>query len=486
MSATICSGGSFTLTPLNGTDGIVPTPTTYTWPAPVITGSLTGIAAGAGGSINGTLTNTSNVVQTATYTVTPTSGSCTGNTFTVTVTVNPKATITDMTAVICSGGTFTTTPVESTNGIVPAGTTYSWSAPSVTGGISGGAAGSGALNISGTLTNPMNTPQTATYTVTPLSGTCTGPTFTVTVTVNPMPAVTNMTATICSGETFTSTPANSTNGVVPAGTTYSWLAPSMDAGVAGGSAGTNAANISGTLTNSTNSALTATYTVTPMSGSCTGATFTVTVTVNPMPSINNQASTICSGSTFTITPANLTDGVVPSGTTYTWTMPVLSGAIVGAMPGSGTSVSGTLTNMSTSTETATYTVTPKSGSCTGVPFTVVVTVNPLTGLTTFTAGAPEVCQDAVNETYTATADNSTSIAYSVLPITAGVIDPVTGVMNWDAAFYGNATITATSTGICNTTSKSMVVRVKRLPSIISSPLPVVTCEYGIVSFEVDP
>ncbi len=225
MSATICSGGSFTLTPLNGTDGIVPTPTTYTWPAPVITGSLTGIAAGAGGSINGTLTNTSNVVQTATYTVTPTSGSCTGNTFTVTVTVNPKATITDMTAVICSGGTFTTTPVESTNGIVPAGTTYSWSAPSVTGGISGGAAGSGALNISGTLTNPMNTPQTATYTVTPLSGTCTGPTFTVTVTVNPMPAVTNMTAAICSGETFTSTPANSTNGVVPAGTTYSWLAP---------------------------------------------------------------------------------------------------------------------------------------------------------------------------------------------------------------------------------------------------------------------
>ena len=79
-----------------------------------------------------------------------------------------------------------------------AGTPYSWSAPTVTGGITAGASGTNAANISGTLTNPTNTAQTATYTVTPTSGTCTGSTFTVTVTVNPKPAITAMTSTVCS------------------------------------------------------------------------------------------------------------------------------------------------------------------------------------------------------------------------------------------------------------------------------------------------
>ncbi|MCX6233108.1 MAG: hypothetical protein NT175_00065, partial [Bacteroidetes bacterium] len=94
----------------------------------------------------------------------------------ISVTINPTPSITDMTAAVCSGATFTVTPVNVTNGIVPAGTTYSWPAPTVTGGMTGGSAGSGASNISGTLTNPTNTAQTATYTVTPTSGTCVGAT----------------------------------------------------------------------------------------------------------------------------------------------------------------------------------------------------------------------------------------------------------------------------------------------------------------------
>ncbi|PIQ24988.1 MAG: hypothetical protein COW63_19395, partial [Bacteroidetes bacterium CG18_big_fil_WC_8_21_14_2_50_41_14] len=84
---------------------------------------------------------------------------------------------------------------------------------------------------------------------------------------------------------------------------------------------------------------------------------------------------------------------------------------------------------------------------------------PSTGPTIFTAGATTLCQDSPDETYTATALNSTSITYSVLPVTAGVINPTTGVMNWDADFSGTATITATSTGLCGTTSANMVVTV---------------------------
>ncbi|MBU3659095.1 MAG: hypothetical protein FGM14_04450 [Flavobacteriales bacterium] len=104
---------------------------------------------------------------------------------------------------------------------------------------------------------------------------------TITITVNPAPAITNMTATICSGTAFTATPVQGTNGTVPAGTTYTWSAPTMT-GVSGGSAQATAqTSISQTLTNTTTSNATATYTVTPTTGSCPGATFTVTVTVLP-------------------------------------------------------------------------------------------------------------------------------------------------------------------------------------------------------------
>ncbi|MFV7236969.1 hypothetical protein, partial [Flavobacterium sp. ZB4R12] len=98
-------------------------------------------------------------------------------------------------------------------------------------------------------------------------------------------------------------------------------------------------------------------------------------------------------------------------------------------------------------------------SCESNRAEIVVTINPSTGATSFTAGATTVCQNAADETYTATAANSTSIAYSVLPAAAGVINTTTGIMDWDAAFSGTATITATSTGLCGTTTANRAVTV---------------------------
>ncbi|MCK7460587.1 MAG: hypothetical protein MZU84_00070 [Sphingobacterium sp.] len=77
----------------------------------------------------------------------------------------------------------------------------------------------------------------------------------------------------------------------------------------------------------------------------------------------------------------------------------------------------------------------------------------------FTTGAVIVCQNAGDETYTATATNSVSIAYSVSPAGAGVINALTGSMNWDAAFFGTATITANATGLCTTTTADRTVTV---------------------------
>ena len=66
----------------------------------------------------------------------------------------------------------------------------------------------------------------------------------------------------CNKTTFNVTPVDGVNGVVPAGTTYSWGVPAVTGGMTGGAAGSGA-SITGTLTNPTAAAQTATYTVTP-------------------------------------------------------------------------------------------------------------------------------------------------------------------------------------------------------------------------------
>jgi hypothetical protein len=66
----------------------------FTWTAaahPNVTGETTSLKSGS--IIDDVLVNNSGVNQVVTYTVTPTSqtGSCLGNSFTITVNVNPKA-----------------------------------------------------------------------------------------------------------------------------------------------------------------------------------------------------------------------------------------------------------------------------------------------------------------------------------------------------------------------------------------------------------
>jgi len=219
-----------------------------------------------------------------TYTVSAAVGSCAVSTPSagVLITFNPNPVITNMTTTTCSGTAFTAAPVDGTNGIVPTGTTYTWtvSAPA---GISGASAQAVAqTSISQTLTNTTTTAQTVVYTVTPKTATCTGSTFTVTVTLNPKSAITAMTAAACSGSAFTVTPVNGTNGLVVPGTTYSWAAPALTGGMTGGASGAGASSISGTLTNAASvTAQTGTYNVTPLSGTCTGTSFTVTATISP-------------------------------------------------------------------------------------------------------------------------------------------------------------------------------------------------------------
>jgi hypothetical protein len=91
QTATICSGDTFSVTPINGSGNTVPAGTQYTWTV-ASNNSISGEAneATPQNSITQTLTNVSNAPVTVTYTVTPIANGCSGAAFTVSVTVNPK------------------------------------------------------------------------------------------------------------------------------------------------------------------------------------------------------------------------------------------------------------------------------------------------------------------------------------------------------------------------------------------------------------
>ena len=222
---------------------------------------------------------------------------------------------------VCSGVPFSVTPLSTTVGnVIPSGTTYSWSAPSVTGGITGGVAGINQTLISGTLTNPTILPQTATYTVTPKSGTCAGATFTVVVTVNPSPTIITQpsSSSVCLGGTpipLTVT-LNSSSGTP----NYQWYS-NTTISTTGGTLINTATSATFNPPSSTVGTLYYYCVISLASGGCSGLTSAIpSVTVNPLPTITTQpiaSQNICVGVTIP-TPLSVTYTGGTSSPTYQW------------------------------------------------------------------------------------------------------------------------------------------------------------------------
>ncbi len=422
QTAAACSGSAFSVNPSG-----VPVGTSYSWGAPSYAGAISGGSAQSGQSIiSQTLNITGSSSGSATYTVTPTAGTCNGANFTVTVTVNPAPVVGNTTDNICSGQTFNVNPTG-----VPIGTTYSWSTPAYAGTVSGGTAQTGQSAISQALAITGTSSGTATYTITPLTGTCPGADFNLVVTVKPIPFSGNLTGAACNSQAFTVNP-----GGMPSGTTFAWGIPSYAGSVSGGSAQIGQNSISQTLSISGTTSGTATYTVTPTNGGCTGNDFSVTITVNPAPVVSNETVAVCSGQAFTVSPSG-----VLSGTTYSWGLPVYSGSVAGGIAQTGqNSIQQTLSNSSTTAGSATYTVTPMVGNCNGATFSVIATINPAPAVTNKTAN---ICSGQ---------------SFSVNP---------SGVLSGTTYSWGAPTYTGTVSGGSAQSGQSVINQVLSISDIVS-------------------
>jgi PKD-like domain/IPT/TIG domain len=487
LRVTVCSGVLFRITPTNNVDGIIPDGTTYRWNMPTYTATITGGTSSVGQSnVFGSLRNTQNTTQTATYIIIPSIATCgDGAPFVVTASILPIAEINAINTVTCSGVQFTITPTNSTNGIVPQFSRYTWTVPTFSGTVTGGSSATNNVTIvSGLLNNRTNTTQTATFIVTPSTPSgCVGANFTVTITLPPTAEISSITTITCSGVTFIVTPTNNTNGIIPDGSTFSWNAPTFSGTVTGGaSASNNFATVFGTLSNRTNLAQTITYVVIPRVGNCVGAAFSLIVTLQPTPEIVSIAQTTNSGTPFAISPANGLQGIVPFNTCYSWSLPTLTSvSVTGGLSASNqTNIFGTLTNTTNSIQTATYTINPIAGNCTGANFTVNISLLPTINAPTITSFTPSSSGTGATITITGTnLNNTSSISLGGISVASFQVISSTTIM---AVVGSGATGALSLTAAGGTAAISGFVFIASAPGINS--ISTVTCSG--VGFTISP
>lgn len=473
-SPSICAGSSVLLTATGATS--------YSWsPATNLSSTTTDTA-------------TASPAATQTYTVTGTTGSCSGTqAITVTVNPNPSATVSPLAAAICAGDSVSITAAG--------GTTYSW------------LPATGLSTASGPSVS-ASPASTQTYTVTVSNAQGCQDTVQITITVNPLPAVTvtPSSPTMCPGDSVTltasgastylwspTTALNTTTGSTviaqpPSTTTYtvtgtstagctdtqsvavtvnnslsltaSPASPSICPGdsvsiTASGatsytwSPATGLSSASG-ATVTASPAATTVYTITGTSGSCS-ATQTVTVTVSSgiSVSISPASASVCAGDTVSLTASGATS--------YTWT------------PSTGLNTTTGATVIANPTTATTYSVIGTSGSCTDTN-TVTVNITPPPTVSV-TSSSPTMCSGS---SVTLTATGATSYTWS----------PATGLSATTGSSVTASPSTTTTysiiggTGACSDTT-TITVNVTPTPTVTATPASPTICAGDNVSITVN-
>jgi hypothetical protein len=272
-ATTFCQGGSVVLTANSGT-GL-----THQWRlnGTNITGATTSsYTANASGSYTVVVTNTNNCSITSSAT---------------TVTVNQVPNVTEPNDIIfCSGQVVPIITFVSPLNI--SGTYFEWenSTPAI------GIPANGTNNINSfTSQNLSNSNSIATILVTPKTSFCTGTPQQFSITVKPTPSIPNLQQTICTERSFSFTPENIVNGIVPSNTKLEWTVDYANV-IGGSNSLAPIDSISQTLTNSNYSNNQVIYHVTPTANFCPGNTFDYVVTVKKAPNlIVTPTDSLCEG-----------------------------------------------------------------------------------------------------------------------------------------------------------------------------------------------
>lgn len=487
LADTICNGNAFTIVPLNGNGNVVPPGTTYTWSTPVIlpAGSITGVSSQSTPqtSISQTLTNKTNQLVTATYTVNLILGNCTNNSFNVVVTVNPKPKVKFSlpNQLICSGDATSAVALLSTTG---GNVSYNW-ASTVPAGISGASlSGTNSIpvqNLVNSTSNPLTIKYSAVATINNGTG-CPGDTAVYSITVKPVPIV-NLTGNVvlCNNEKS----GKITFGANIPGTTFVWTNDTPAIGLA---ANGNDSIPAFTASNPGVSPIVATISVTPSVNGCSGISSTFTITVNPTPTVNlPENQNICNG--FPTSAINFS-GNIPT-TTYLWTND--HPAIGLAASGTGNISSFTAQSNDSVPVTAKITVTPTTDKgCNGSPKTFTITVNPTPVLVSQPVSTT-VCQNGTPNILSVTTKFGTGLPHyqwfsNTLNNTSGTLIPgatnstFTPPTSTVGATYYYCIISYPEGGCAGLTSNVAVVTVNSLPTITIQPKVLqLICEGGTIT-----
>jgi gliding motility-associated-like protein len=347
QSAMDCSGSSATLT-ATAPGG------TYQW-----------YDAPGGGNLLSTGPNftTPALTKTTTYYVQTTENGITSGRTAATVTVNPVPPAPAAKgAQTCSGTAATLTASGSTG-------TYQWY---------DAATGGNLLASDSTYTTPALTANTSYYVQTTLNG-CMSARTQVKVLIAPKPNVTSAsTGTICSGQPLSyNITADQPN------TTFLWGRAQVS-GISN-PAVTNQTSpaIRDTLINTGNTPVNVTYVITPSAGGCAGPSFNYVVSVNPAPRVTSpDSATICNMNTdnYAIT---FSEPV----TNFSWSRAAVPG--ISNLPVSGQAagvIKETLFNTTNHPVKVTYALIYSTPACSGIPFNLVITVNPQDTVTSAAKG----------------------------------------------------------------------------------------------------
>ena len=347
-------------------------------------------------------TNTSALPLTVAYTVVPVSAAgCAGAPVIVTATIDPEPVVSgalDRNA--CSDvaiGLILNTAATSV-----AATTYNVTGRSIGPGLIAGGSNATVPSsgqpanflASDVYTNTGAAPAIVTYTVVPISAAgCVGDPRVITVTINPEPVVSNsLNAAVCSRASIGL--VLNTNGTSVAAFNYNVTAVNISAGLTpdAGNVAVPATGVaagyltSDKYTNITNSALTVTYTVVPVSAaSCLGDLRDIVITINPQPIISTGLdATVCSDIATGLTLA--VSGTSVAAASYNVISRTVSPGLTASggnafVPANGVAANylanDVFTNTGGTSLTVTYTVAGvSSAGCVGASQVITMTVNP--------------------------------------------------------------------------------------------------------------